>query len=818
MTAGVMSFFASLEVESMAVSVLRWLALSLVYGTLLAVLTWVILKTAFRRSGLLFAGAIWTVVLLKFVVPSGPGVAFSLASLTDTVQGAFQLETPANAAVNDGGKSGEVQFVTIFENGAAPTGVASTRTAKPFWTVPVALTTLYLAVVLVITALRFHRYACVLRKTRRLPRAESAVVELVSRTCQSRGLRRTLDVRVSDEAAAPFVVGLLRPVLVLSPRHLADAAETEAVILHEIGHIRPFDVLLRCLQCLVGTLLFFWPVVAWVNRRIDLAREHACDDWALSHGKLSAAEYARCLLRALQPVRSSWSIYRPAAMAANRRHVERRIEMILQHSGRTRHARSLGVGALLVVGAWAVFTLSGSKPVGAALVTADAVTAQSDTGSKKIIVTRVNQSGDGQMKVKVVQLNEGELKVNVEGAGEPIDVVVPTGEVKARAMAFVAADGAPHCVMGGAFTRIDEETLAQFGRDFPSADLDADGKISPQERDGYLTAVASLAPAAVIQKFPNADRNADGTLDMTETARLVMGDFFNIQLPGLGEPHVMAFAGTGQGIWQTSDGDCLKVAGEPVEVRVVAVGGEGEEKECEAIVIGANGSEAETIELDLDCDVEVQTENGDNAKVATKTIVVRPAEGAGEWKTTEGALPAKIAMKLDHPAMADMPFGAQDDVAAWLKTNVVLVPTVAQLRAAATAIELAPLAQFKEMHPEADADKNGAVTAEEREAFLAEEMKGVRAKVLEQFPDADANKDGELTETEMHEFFSTQAGAGGIRAMRFSGPTEKKMIFVGDAKPATVEVTGQPVKCKVRVRTTTGDTAEAEATATTERP
>ncbi|MBK8267933.1 MAG: M56 family metallopeptidase [Planctomycetes bacterium] len=203
---------------------------------------------------------------------------------------------------------------------------------------------LYLALLIAITLWRGYRYAAVVRRCRGLRRADREIGELVARTCHQHGIHRSIDVRVSGEASAPFVVGLFRPMLVLSPRHLADTVEAEAVILHEIGHVRPFDVVLRCLQCLVGTLLFFWPVVAWVNRRIDLAREHACDDWALSHGKLSAAEYARCLLRALQPVRSSWSIYRPAAMAANRRHVERRIEMILQHPDRSRHARSLGSG------------------------------------------------------------------------------------------------------------------------------------------------------------------------------------------------------------------------------------------------------------------------------------------------------------------------------------------------------------------------------------------------------------------------------------------------------------------------------------------
>src|SRR5206468_1728117 len=44
-------------------------------------------------------------------------------------------------------------------------------------------------------------------------------------------------------------------------------------------------------------LFFFFPVVRWVNRRIDAAREMACDAWAIACGPLPAPDYARMLVR-----------------------------------------------------------------------------------------------------------------------------------------------------------------------------------------------------------------------------------------------------------------------------------------------------------------------------------------------------------------------------------------------------------------------------------------------------------------------------------------------------------------------------------------
>ncbi|MBK8267932.1 MAG: hypothetical protein IPK83_06345 [Planctomycetes bacterium] len=54
MMTNALSSLSSIDANAMAGSVLRWLGLSLVYGTLLAAFTWVVLKTAFRKSGLLF--------------------------------------------------------------------------------------------------------------------------------------------------------------------------------------------------------------------------------------------------------------------------------------------------------------------------------------------------------------------------------------------------------------------------------------------------------------------------------------------------------------------------------------------------------------------------------------------------------------------------------------------------------------------------------------------------------------------------------------------------------------------------------------------
>jgi TonB family protein len=70
--------------------------------------------------------------------------------------------------------------------------------------------------------------------------------------------------------------------------------QLEAILAHEIGHIRRYDYLVNMLQMVVETLLFYHPVVWWASRRIRVERELCCDDLAVQFSG-NALRYARAL-------------------------------------------------------------------------------------------------------------------------------------------------------------------------------------------------------------------------------------------------------------------------------------------------------------------------------------------------------------------------------------------------------------------------------------------------------------------------------------------------------------------------------------------
>ena len=87
---------------------------------------------------------------------------------------------------------------------------------------------------------------------------------------------------VGDAAVGPHVVGLLRPIIVVPPALLDDAALLRAALLHEVAHVRRRDAIGRFIQVAATSMMWWFPLVRVVNRRLDLAREAACDAWALA--------------------------------------------------------------------------------------------------------------------------------------------------------------------------------------------------------------------------------------------------------------------------------------------------------------------------------------------------------------------------------------------------------------------------------------------------------------------------------------------------------------------------------------------------------
>ena len=105
-------------------------------------------------------------------------------------------------------------------------------------------------------------------------------------------------VRVAESALVetPSVVGWLQPVILLPVSALSGLtpAQVEAILAHELAHIRRHDFAINLLQSIAETLLFYHPAVWWMSARIRAEREYCCDDVAVAFSG-DALNYASAL-------------------------------------------------------------------------------------------------------------------------------------------------------------------------------------------------------------------------------------------------------------------------------------------------------------------------------------------------------------------------------------------------------------------------------------------------------------------------------------------------------------------------------------------
>jgi bla regulator protein blaR1 len=107
----------------------------------------------------------------------------------------------------------------------------------------------------------------------------------ISALTQQLHIKRTVTMLESGITKVPVVIGHLKPVIYMPLGLLANLPpdQVEAVLLHELAHIRRNDYLVNLLQNIAESIFFFNPGLLWVSSLVKQEREHCCDDVALAH-------------------------------------------------------------------------------------------------------------------------------------------------------------------------------------------------------------------------------------------------------------------------------------------------------------------------------------------------------------------------------------------------------------------------------------------------------------------------------------------------------------------------------------------------------
>jgi beta-lactamase regulating signal transducer with metallopeptidase domain len=200
--------------------------------------------------------------------------------------------------------------------------------------------------------------AATLRRSRPAPVPadwQRTLERLMARMQVSRRVRLV----ATDRVDSPSVIGWLRPVILAPVGVLCGLApeQVEALLAHELAHVRRNDYLVNVLQGIAESLLFYHPAVWWISNQIRAEREHCCDDLAVA-----ASGDVLVYARALAELESMRPAHFKAALSASDGSLLRRIRRLTNPVAEHRPA---GWGAAWLLGVLLLLGIAGVAVTGA---------------------------------------------------------------------------------------------------------------------------------------------------------------------------------------------------------------------------------------------------------------------------------------------------------------------------------------------------------------------------------------------------------------------------------------------------------------------
>lgn len=170
--------------------------------------------------------------------------------------------------------------------------------------------------------------------------------EHITRLSERMNISRPLKTFFSSYVNTPMMIGFLKPVILLPfalMNHLSPQ-QFEAILLHELAHVRRNDYLLNILQSVIDTILFFNPFTWWITNNIREERENCCDEMVLQSS--DPYHYARALLALEEPLQNS-----PLIMTAigKRSQLFHRIKKIMEMKNNPLNVRQKFITLLILV-------------------------------------------------------------------------------------------------------------------------------------------------------------------------------------------------------------------------------------------------------------------------------------------------------------------------------------------------------------------------------------------------------------------------------------------------------------------------------------
>lgn len=200
--------------------------------------------------------------------------------------------------------------------------------------------------------------------------ASDTLVDTIAQWKAKMGIRRHIRVIIQDSIISPFTKGVLKPIILLPLSFLngLEMKEMEAILLHELWHIKRYDYLFLNLQLWMEKIMYFNPFFLLISKAIHEDRELACDINSINTNNSNSINYIDALLF-FYKIKQTGPIASPTELSLTGRHsseLANRAAYLLEGKKSKRFQASIGMNTIAITALiLSTFSLDKKQPISA---------------------------------------------------------------------------------------------------------------------------------------------------------------------------------------------------------------------------------------------------------------------------------------------------------------------------------------------------------------------------------------------------------------------------------------------------------------------
>ncbi len=271
----------------------EYLKEQVLFSTLIFLLV-LFLSFIFRKKSPYLHYALWTLVLIRLVLPTDISAPWSARNLVSAIYQVIpkQVNAENNLLISDNTFVAEADNAILQVPNLENNIITIQNTLVAIWLIGIFL-------FLVVLLARLEHYRLLIKRS--TPLNDKQLLQTIELWKRHFNIKRNIRLVETRGYHIPFTIGIINPVICL-PHALASSEFTtiEPVIAHECAHIKRYDDIWLKLQYLIQVIYFFNPLVWYTNLRLNQSREILCDQMVLKNSALSRKQYGMGLIQVLK--------------------------------------------------------------------------------------------------------------------------------------------------------------------------------------------------------------------------------------------------------------------------------------------------------------------------------------------------------------------------------------------------------------------------------------------------------------------------------------------------------------------------------------